>query len=90
MTLARNESAEAVAGLQGAKATCVCWIGGQGICFAIGYSTSDICVWGLPLPVQQGRSSFQSLSHNVHASTQDMASTSATRTATFLLVMHLA
>ena len=54
VALARNETAEALAGLVGAKATCACWIGGQGICFAAGYSTSDICVWGLPGPVQQG------------------------------------
>lgn len=53
--VARNESAEAIAGLAGAQATCACWIGAQGICFAVGYSTSDICVFGLPAPVQQGK-----------------------------------
>lgn len=54
MVLARNETAEELAGLVGAKATCACWIGSQGICFALGYSTGDICIWGLPGPVQQG------------------------------------
>jgi len=55
VVLARNETAESVAGLMQAKATCACWIGGQGICFAVGYSTSDICIWGVPPPVQQGQ-----------------------------------
>jgi len=55
--LARNETAEALAGLSHARATCACWIGSKGICFAVGYSTSDVCVWGVPPPVQQGQSS---------------------------------
>ena len=46
---------EAAAGVPGAKATCACWIGAQGNCFAVGYSSSDICVFGLPQPVQQGK-----------------------------------
>lgn len=54
VVLARNETAEEVAGLVGAQATSACWVGSQGICFALGYSTGDICVWGLPGPVQQG------------------------------------
>lgn len=57
MVLARNETAEALAGLSHARATCACWIGSKGICFAVGYSTSDVCVWGVPPPVQQGQSS---------------------------------
>lgn len=58
VVLARNETAEEVAGLVGAQATSACWIGSQGICFALGYSTGDICVWGLPGPVQQGTHAF--------------------------------
>ena len=54
VVLVRNETAVALAGLSNVKATCACWIGGQGICFAVGYSSSDICIWGLPKPVQQG------------------------------------
>ncbi|KAL0052569.1 hypothetical protein WJX82_004051 [Trebouxia sp. C0006] len=54
VVLARNETAEALAGLSHARATCACWIGSKGICFAVGYSTSDVCVWGVPPPVQQG------------------------------------
>lgn len=42
-------------GLSSSRATCACWIGAQGICFAVGYSTSDICIFGIPQPVQQGK-----------------------------------
>lgn len=56
VVLARNETAEALAGLSHARATCACWIGSKGICFAVGYSTSDVCVWGVPPPIQQGQS----------------------------------
>ena len=55
VVLVRNETAVALAGLSSVKATCACWIGGQGICFAVGYSSSDVCVWGLPKSVQQGK-----------------------------------